>query len=352
MQGRTYPDSVCSAHAHHDNHAMDYAEESEWSRRHVVMFGLWRYLLHGDVSYRAVLPVDVDGLLIACRALSVDHDLHQLVRMQRDIQVLGEICGVAAALSVHNGVLPSEVDIAELRKALERRGIAPRTTEPVMDLPNDELLAALSEEGKAGLAMWRLAQRQGGEAPDWEAVVSSEEDADRRFRSAVAAAEAGIDTPAVVAELRRCASEKEVGEPLGVKSPARCIVAALGLADLRIPGTAELIGGILQSDVPSPTDCLLLLKALEIAGEPAGVEVVKQFLAATEGEPFLMSLWGVSDGCPSSFRYAIEIRAVRTLLSLGCTDEAGRLEAYVNDPVLLVRRHARRVQLEAEPLLA
>jgi hypothetical protein len=156
----------------------------------------------------------------------------------------------------------------------------------------------------------------------------------------------------VVAELRRCASEKEVGEPLGVKSPARCIVAALGLADLRIPGTAELIGGILQSDVPSPTDCLLLLKALEIAGEPAGVEVVKQFLAATEGEPFLMSLWGVSDGCPSSFRYAIEIRAVRTLLSLGCTDEAGRLEAYVNDPVLLVRRHARRVQLEAEPLLA
>lgn len=352
MQGRSYPDTVCSSHAHHDNHAMDYAEESEWSRRHVVMFGLWRYLLHGDIAYRALLPTDVDGLLIACRALSVDHDLHQLVRMQRDIQVIGEICGVAAALALRNGVQPRAVDIAELRAALERRGIVPKPTQPVMDLPNEELLARLGNENEAGLAMWRLAQRTGAAAPDWEAVLTAEEDPNRRFREAVAAAEAGIATPAVVAELQRSADALEVGTPLGTKSGARCIVAVLALADLGIPGTAERIGAILRSNVPNPTDALLLLKALAIAGEPAGIGIVKQFLAASAEKPFLMSLWGVSDGCPSSFRYAIEIRAVRTLITLGCNDELGRLQAYVKDPLLLIRRHARRVQREGEPLLA
>jgi hypothetical protein len=221
-----------------------------------------------------------------------------------------------------------------------------------MDLPNDELLALIDDPAKGGLAMWRLAQRTGEYAPDWGAFLAKEDDANRRFRGAVAAAEAGIDSPAVIAVLQQCADSLEKGEPLGVKSSARCIVAVLALADLNVPGTAERIGRVLLSDVPGPTDCLLLLKGLQTAGEPAGIQVVKDFLAATEGEAFLASLWGVSDGCPSSFRYAIDIRAVRTLLALGCTDEVGRLEAYVNDPVLLIRRHARHVQMEAEPLLA
>ncbi|MBT7298152.1 MAG: FAD-dependent oxidoreductase [Victivallales bacterium] len=352
MQGQTYPDTVCSCFAHHDNHAMDYAEESEWSRRHVVMFGLWRYLLHGDLPYRALLPVDVEGLLVACRALSVDHDLHQLVRMQRDIQVIGEICGVAAALSLRNGTTPRDVDIAELRTALERRGIVPKATEPVMDLANEELLELLSDDGKSGLAMWRLGLRTGDDAPDWDAFVTGEQDADRRFRGAVAAAEARVGTPAVVAELQRCAEAKEVGAPLGIKSPARCIVAALALVDLGVPGTAKLMGAILLSDVPNATDALLLLKGLATTGEPAAIEAVKQFLSATDGDAFMMSLWGVSDGLPSSFRYAIDMRAVRTLIALGCTDEVARLEQYVDHPELLVRRHARRVRTEGDPLLA
>lgn len=352
MQGRTYPDTVCSSRAHHDNHAMDYAEESEWGRRHVVMFGLWQYLLQGDIPFRALLPSEVEGLLIACRALSVDHDLHQLVRMQRDLQVVGEICGVAAALALRQGVMPRAVDIAELRAALKARGIGPSPTQPVLDLPNDELLARLGKEGEAGLAMWRLSLRTGTAAPDWEAFLNGETDPERKFRGAVAAAEAGIGTPAVLAELGRSADALEKGNPLGRKSPARCIVAALALADLRVPGTAVRIGAILDSDIPSPTDALLLLKALAELGDPAGVGVVKRFLAASEGKPFLERLWGVSDGCPTSFRYAVDIRAVRTLVALGCRDELSRLDPYLADPLLLIRRHARRVRTEAEPLLA
>lgn len=352
MQGRTYPDSVCSARAHHDNHAMDYAEESEWSRRHVVMFGLWQFLLQGDIPYRALLPSEVEGLLIACRALSVDHDLHQLVRMQRDMQVVGEICGVAAALALRHGVLPRNVDVAELRSALKERGIGPAPAQPVLDLPNDELLDRLGKENETGLAMWRLAQRTGDRAPDWEAFLRDEPDPDRRFRGAVAAAEAGIATPAVLAELERCADALEVGKPLGRKSPARSIVAALALADLNAPGAAGRIGAILASDIPSPTDALLLLKALADLGDPAGGAVVKRFLAANEGNAFPERLWGVSDGSPASFRYAIDIRAVRTLVALGCRDERNRLAPYLDHPQLLVRRHARRVRTEADPLLS
>ena len=43
LEGKTFPDTVCAAYAHYDNHAIDYAEESDWAFRHVVMFGLWSF---------------------------------------------------------------------------------------------------------------------------------------------------------------------------------------------------------------------------------------------------------------------------------------------------------------------
>ncbi|MDD4869083.1 MAG: FAD-dependent oxidoreductase, partial [Kiritimatiellae bacterium] len=54
MEGKTYPDTVCAMYAHYDNHAIDYAQESKWAWRHVVMFGLWRYLCKGEIPYRCL----------------------------------------------------------------------------------------------------------------------------------------------------------------------------------------------------------------------------------------------------------------------------------------------------------
>ncbi|MBN2451888.1 MAG: FAD-dependent oxidoreductase [Lentisphaeria bacterium] len=346
LQGRTFPDTVCSAYAHHDNHAMDYAEESDWARRHVVMFGLWRYLCHGDVPYRVLTPAGVDGILLACRALSVDHDLHQLLRMQRDLQVLGEVCGVAAAEAVRRGVAPRDVPIDALKAILEGRGIRVKAPAKALDLPQKDLFEALRrEDHDRGLAMWRLSLR--GPEADWDRFFGAETDPGARFCAAVAAAVGGVCRDDVVGELRRAVAARAAEPPLGVKSPARCVVAALALAALRTDDAAAASGELLGEARPAP-EVLLLLGALATAGRPEGIAVVRRFLAEHEDAPFPVPLWGVEAAHPASFRAFVILRALRTLAALGSADEEHRLEPYLNDASLLLRRHARRVQRELQ----
>ena len=344
LDGHTFPDTVCSGHAHHDNHAMDYAEESEWSRRHVVMFGLWRFLCHGDVPYRALLTTGVDGVLLGCRALSVDHDLHQLLRMQRDIQVVGEICGVAAAEAVKRGIPPRALPLDVLKPLLLARGIQPRPPQKILDLPVEGLLAKLSGTGdERGLAMWRLSRL--GASVDWAGFFARETDVGARFCAAVAAAMGKAAGPAALEVLWETVRNRVTEPVLGIKSPARCFVAALALAELQVPGAVDAIGALLTPKAPPP-DLLLLLRALARTGDPKAVEIILKFLGESENEPFPIPLWGADPAHPTSFRAAIVIRAVRSLAELGCTQEVSRLEALRDHPHLLMRRHARRVLAE------
>ena len=349
LEGRTFADTVCSAMAHHDNHAMDYAEESEWSRRHVVMFGLWRFLCQGNVSYRALLPREVEGILMACRALSVDHDLHQLLRMQRDLQVLGEICGVAAAEACKRGISPRELPIHELQDLLAERGIQPNPPQAYLKEDPEPCFADLAAAGpESGLAMWRLSRLD--DPSRWDAFFATETHADARFRGAVAAALAGIASAPVIEILRQTWRER-VDEPrLGVKSPPRYVVAVLALAELHCEGTADMIEALLRENLSAP-DLLLLLRALAVCADPRGVEIVQHFLEETEDEAFPTPLWGVANEAahPTPFRSFVVIRAVRTLGVLGSRAAADRLLPYTNDPSLLIRRHARRVLAELQP---
>jgi hypothetical protein len=344
LDGRSFEDTVCSGYAHHDNHAMDYAEESEWSRRHVVMFGLWRFLCHGAVPYRALLPTGVDGVLLGCRALSVDHDLHQLLRMQRDLQVIGEIAGAAAAEAVKHSLAPRTLPMDVLQPLLVARGIQPRPPQKVLDLPVEELLERLhAQSDERGLAMWRLSRL--GAAVDWGAFLSRESDPGARFCAAVAAALAGVGGPAVTDVLWTAVRERVAEPVLGVKSPARHLVALLALAELRTPGVATAIGEVLRPELPPP-DVVLLLRALAVTGDPQGIAVVREFLRTSEGLTFAVALWGADAAHPTSFRDTVILRAVRTLAALGSTEGRALVEALRDSPRLLVRRHARRVLAE------
>jgi flavin-dependent dehydrogenase len=346
LDGHTFADTVCSGHAHHDNHAMDYAEESEWSRRHVVMFGLWRFLCHGDVPYRALLTSGVDGLLLGCRALSVDHDLHQLLRMQRDMQVIGEVCGVAAATAAKCGIAPRALPMDVLKPLLTARGIQPRPPQKVLDLPVEALLAKLSTAGdERGLAMWRLSRQ--GAAVDWAGVFARETDPGTRFCAAIAAAMGNAAGPAALDTLWATVRDRVADPVLGIKSPPRYLLAALALAELQAPGAAAAIGALL-SPLPAPPDVLLLLRALARTADPLAIDIIRTFLRNTEDERFPIALWGADPAHPTSFREAIVIRAVRSLALLGSTAERDRLEAWRQHPQLLTRRHARRVLAEVD----
>ncbi|MBS3762031.1 MAG: FAD-dependent oxidoreductase [Planctomycetes bacterium] len=342
LDGRRYPDTVCDAYAHYDNHAQDYAEESGWARRHVLMCGQWRYMCEGEVPYRTLYPEGVEGLLVACRALSVDHDLHQLLRMQRDLQRIGEICGLAAAQSVSSGVSPSQIDVETLRTELGRRGILP--DEPAQGFAPSSVKEQLDLLGsdENGLAMMRLSEMN-PEDPAWTEYFESVDDAEKRFCAAVAGALAGRDQEDVRDALEYMLESRAVEPQLGRRTPPAFVVALLALTELGVDGIAGRVDGILcEEEVNVPT-ILLLLRALADAGDAEGVPVIRNFLERTEDDTFQHSMSGCPGDLTRSYRFAVVLRAVRSLKILGCDEEDRRLERYLKSPHLLICRHARRV---------
>ncbi|WP_199615859.1 FAD-dependent oxidoreductase [Paenibacillus alkalitolerans] len=120
---KRFDDVVMRCYAHHENHAFDYANESDLSQIWIEVLGKWKLMFGGDVPYRCLVPKRIDGLLIGCRALSADRDCGMMLRMQRDMQKIGEVAGAAAALSVKEGVLPRQLDVRRLQERLIARGV-------------------------------------------------------------------------------------------------------------------------------------------------------------------------------------------------------------------------------------
>jgi hypothetical protein len=123
---KRFPDVVMRCYAHHENHAFDYANESDLSQIWIGVLGKWKFMFGGDVPYRCFVPKQIDGLLLGCRALSQDHDCGMMLRMQRDMQKVGEVAGVAAALCVKEADLPRQLDIKKLQERLIHRGVLNR----------------------------------------------------------------------------------------------------------------------------------------------------------------------------------------------------------------------------------
>lgn len=346
LEGKDYPDAVCEMRAHYDNHAMDYANESDWARRHVTEFGLWRFHCQGVIPFRALVPVGVEGLLVACRAFSVDHDMHQLARMQRDMQKIGEIAGHAAAVAVQTGISPAKLEFAEIMKVLKSQGLpVPRKPEPQANVPVPELLDWLKTEDGAGIAMWRLSRLDPARAVDWAAFFQENHAPNTAFRAAVAAALNG-HLEAARATLEDVISQRRKEPILGEKAPPAFVVAAMVLAEVQAPGSAERLGEILLGEQLDPPAALLVLKGLELAGDPTGVKYVHRFLEATKDEQFSMPLWGCGAGWKSSFRFAVELRAEHTLRALGDPGDDQRLRPYAQHRHFLIQKYARRLLAE------
>lgn len=85
----------------------------------------WEYLPDGmtyDIPYRALLPNEIDGLLVAGRCFSATHDAHASCRSMAQMMALGQAAGVAAALSVQQDLLPHELATAPLQDTLTQMG--------------------------------------------------------------------------------------------------------------------------------------------------------------------------------------------------------------------------------------
>ena len=72
---------------------------------------------------RALVPQEVDGLLVTGRAASIERDIMGALRLIPPCTVLGEAAGAAAAVAADTGVAPRAVDIERVKKVLREHGV-------------------------------------------------------------------------------------------------------------------------------------------------------------------------------------------------------------------------------------
>ena len=85
----------------------------------------WQYVAEGGVygiPYRCLLPLEVDGLLVAGRCFSATHDAHASARSMATCMAMGQAAGTAAALAAASGGVPRDVDPDLLREQLLASG--------------------------------------------------------------------------------------------------------------------------------------------------------------------------------------------------------------------------------------
>ena len=107
--GRTFPDAVASSAFNIDIHHAD--DDSQ----HTV--DVPRY----EIPYRALIPVGLEGLLVAGRCISGTHEAQASYRVTGDCSEMGEAAGLAAAEAALRGVGVREVDVRRIRGIVTRQ---------------------------------------------------------------------------------------------------------------------------------------------------------------------------------------------------------------------------------------
>ncbi len=114
---RAFEDVVLLAFSNNDIKGQS---TSDW-----VLMGLQSPHLDIEIPYRALLPVDLEGLIVSGKAFSATHDALAAPRMQPDMENLGGIAALAAAMCVEKGVAPRELPIRALQERLVATGTLP-----------------------------------------------------------------------------------------------------------------------------------------------------------------------------------------------------------------------------------
>jgi hypothetical protein len=76
-----------------------------------------------DIPYRALVPKDLENVLVAGRCISVTSYAHGATRNMAPCLVMGESAGVATAMAAEKNVSMPELDVGHLQDVLEERGV-------------------------------------------------------------------------------------------------------------------------------------------------------------------------------------------------------------------------------------
>ena len=74
------------------------------------------------VPYRSLIPKGIEGMLVACRAFSADHDFSEFFNLIPHCMCFGQAAGAAAAIAIQDGVSVRDVDYSKLKSELLKHG--------------------------------------------------------------------------------------------------------------------------------------------------------------------------------------------------------------------------------------
>ena len=114
LQGVVPEDSILVASNSVDVHGRNGANTTEYK---TIENGQWYGL-----PLRSLIPQDIDGLIVAGRAISATSDAAGAVRVMPPCMAMGHAAGITAALASAGGTVPRRVDAAEVRRILLEHG--------------------------------------------------------------------------------------------------------------------------------------------------------------------------------------------------------------------------------------
>ncbi|MFC1716132.1 FAD-dependent oxidoreductase [Candidatus Poribacteria bacterium] len=353
IAGRRFADGISFVTTFYDNHGFDYENESDEAALWIWPLGNFSRRIGCEIPYRCMIPRNVDRLLLACRALSLTFDAHAGLRMQKDIQRLGEVAGVAAAMAARNGVSPREIDVKELQAILKESGVLderfrPKTAIPEgrpMELPSPDALEPEQTEALAWISTYG-----GPESALAMRGMLNSDDPNVRFRAASALTWHKLDDG--IQELLRCVENRVAEKTEGNKS-APIWQAAIPFLGMSMDKRAiPVLLGVLKDKNATLDGVIGAVRALERLGDESVIpdlrELLKRMDIPTE-RPLQMSMGALKHIGPATedAKWQIELAIAETLSKLGAPIEEVHqvIEPHLDDARAHVRRYAKKLML-------
>ena len=360
ISGRQFPDVIAYAYSHFDNHGYDFENESDEAMLWVWTLGNWSRKFGCEIPYRCLLPLGIEGILVACRAISLTHDAHNQLRMQRDMQRLGEAAGTAAGLAVKHDTTPRALDVSILQEALVNTGaLGPRRpaelpapeAKQVHDsswvpaqppaMPLQECVEHLGSDDRAEAA-WQLVRAGRDAAPLLKEALKS---ADPTTRVWAATALAMLRQPEAGPELIACvqhrldeqATQRKQGPLwhsavvlLGRLGDKAAVPALTAVLDDRSAGLDVLVGAVRALGRIGDTSAAPALEAMLARKD---LPAVREFQVSTAG----------MENVRQDALWQIELAAAEALALLG-RSRPDLVAKHKADERAYVRRYAAKVE--------
>jgi len=147
LAGRRFEDMIVICRSNFDikgiaDSDLSFSGYVEWAR-------LTNYSV--QIPYRAILPKDLDNILVVGKAYSVSHDVLSLARMQRDMMALGAVAGLVAAESARSGASLARIDAEALQGKLVKLGVLSQDDLQSIKGVSDNSLPPMSKDKLRGL---------------------------------------------------------------------------------------------------------------------------------------------------------------------------------------------------------